>query len=378
LTDNIWQQTNQAFNITADTILEFDFQSTVEGEIQGIGFDDDEVTSPDRTFKLYGTQDWGITDFDTYTGGAPTHYRISVGRYFTGSAMKLVFANDNDAGSGNDSRFSNVRVYSCPGCLDFDLVSTSSYADQGIVGSFSVEDIGATLVLTDNIWRKADLPFNITADTILEFDFQSTGIAEGEIHGIGFDDDDATSPDKTFKLYGTQDWGITDFETYTGIGLTHYRIPVGQYYTGSNMRPIFVNDNDAGSGNNSHFSNVRIHEVSSQSNGPASIQDQVRSYLHTNCSGCHRPLGPTPSSIDLRFDTTWPAMNVCDVVPLLGMLGVSDAKIIAPGDSARSILVNRMSRRDVHGMPPLGSAIVDAAGINLLTTWIDSLTACPQ
>ena len=107
------------------------------------------------------------------------------------------------------------------------------------------------------------------------------------------------------------------------------------------------------------------------------FRDDVRPIFVEHCSGCHRPFGPTQSNMDLRFGTSWPEMNVCDVVPMLGTLGITDAKIIAPGDSARSILVDRMSRRDAYGMPPLGSNLVDAAAVDLILTWIDGLTACP-
>ncbi|MDH4049825.1 MAG: PQQ-dependent sugar dehydrogenase [Gammaproteobacteria bacterium] len=109
----------------------------------------------------------------------------------------------------------------------------------------------------------------------------------------------------------------------------------------------------------------------------APLADRVRSYLHTNCSGCHRPLGPTRSDMDLRYDTPWSATNTCDVVPESGDLGITDPRIIAPGDSTRSVMVNRIGRRDSNGMPPLGSSVVDTDGLDLLTTWIDSLTVCP-
>jgi hypothetical protein len=33
-----------------------------------------------------------------------------------------------------------------------------------------------------------------------------------------------------------------------------------------------------------------------------------------------------------------------------------------------------MSRRDASGMPPVASNLVDAAGVQLIGAWIDSLT----
>ena len=106
------------------------------------------------------------------------------------------------------------------------------------------------------------------------------------------------------------------------------------------------------------------------------LGERARSYLHTNCSQCHRPTGPTPVDMDLRYSTALANTNACDVVPGIGDLGIANARLIAPGAAARSVLIARMSRRDAHGMPPLGSAQVDAEGAALLTSWVNSLTNC--
>jgi uncharacterized repeat protein (TIGR03806 family) len=111
-------------------------------------------------------------------------------------------------------------------------------------------------------------------------------------------------------------------------------------------------------------------------NPGASLEDRARAYLHTNCAQCHQPDGPTPSSMDLRYSTPLPNTNACNATPLLGRVGVPNGLLIAPGEPARSIVIDRASRRDVHGMPPLGSNIVDTVGITLLTDWINGLANC--
>jgi len=108
----------------------------------------------------------------------------------------------------------------------------------------------------------------------------------------------------------------------------------------------------------------------------ASLNARARAYLQSNCSQCHQPSGPTPSSMDLRATTTFGATNTCNVAPISGDLGLSNAKLIAPGNAASSVLIARISRRDAHGMPPLGSTVVDAAGVALLTSWVNSLSGC--
>jgi mono/diheme cytochrome c family protein len=111
-------------------------------------------------------------------------------------------------------------------------------------------------------------------------------------------------------------------------------------------------------------------------NSGRSLTDRARAYLQTNCAQCHRPGGPTPSGIDLRATTALGAMNVCDAPPQAGDLGIANARLIAPGDASRSVLHARLSRRDVNGMPPVGSTVVDTSGAALMTSWINSLISC--
>ena len=108
----------------------------------------------------------------------------------------------------------------------------------------------------------------------------------------------------------------------------------------------------------------------------APLDDRARAYLHTNCSQCHRPGGPTPSSMDLRVDTALADTNACDVPPHHGFIGIPGGFLIDPGDASRSIVIARMDRRDIHGMPPIGSALVDVDGVALSSSWIDSLSGC--
>jgi uncharacterized repeat protein (TIGR03806 family) len=109
----------------------------------------------------------------------------------------------------------------------------------------------------------------------------------------------------------------------------------------------------------------------------ASVASRARAYLHTNCSQCHRPGGPTPSAMDLRYTTSLAATNTCNASPQSGDLGLgANARLIAPGSATNSLIVNRMNRRDQNAMPPLASNRVDTAGVALLTQWIDSLTGC--
>jgi uncharacterized repeat protein (TIGR03806 family) len=110
--------------------------------------------------------------------------------------------------------------------------------------------------------------------------------------------------------------------------------------------------------------------------GSAAPGSRARAYLHTNCSNCHRPSGPAPSDLDFRYTTALASTNACDITPTLGNLGIADARIIAPGSAARSVAVARVNRVGTDAMPPLGRHMIDTAGVQLLTAWIDGLANC--
>ncbi len=108
----------------------------------------------------------------------------------------------------------------------------------------------------------------------------------------------------------------------------------------------------------------------------ATVAQRARSYLHSNCAGCHSPNGPTPTNLDLRFTTALSATNACNSLPLVGDLGIANARLIVPGEPARSIVLERMKRRDSSQMPPLATHLVDAAAAQVVNDWIAGLMNC--
>ncbi len=145
--------------------------------------------------------------------------------------------------------------------IDFDNFTVSSYGSQDVnTSSWAKHDGGTTLELSGNTWKMIALNYNVTASTVIEFDYRSTA-NEPEIGGVCFDNDTALSSNQTWKVYGTQAWGIATFDNYTGTTWTHYRIPVGQTLTaGSYTNLVFLNDHDGGSGSNSWFRNIVVYE----------------------------------------------------------------------------------------------------------------------
>ncbi|MEE2785860.1 MAG: PQQ-dependent sugar dehydrogenase [Myxococcota bacterium] len=107
------------------------------------------------------------------------------------------------------------------------------------------------------------------------------------------------------------------------------------------------------------------------------VEARARAMLDTNCAMCHQPDGPADAEIDLRFQTPIAQMNACGEVPKRGDLERPDDLLIFPGASEKSILVHRMILKGKKQMPPLGTRMVDTAGIDILKRWIDALSSCP-
>lgn len=111
---------------------------------------------------------------------------------------------------------------------------------------------------------------------------------------------------------------------------------------------------------------------------PAIAESRARSYLHANCSMCHREGSATGTvvDLDLRIDTPLAKTGLCRE-PQAGTFDLANARIVAPGDPARSVLVSRMRTLDERRMPKLASRVVDEAGVAAVEAWIRSLVTCP-
>lgn len=144
--------------------------------------------------------------------------------------------------------------------LDFNDYQITSFSNQDSAGNFSIVSSGAGISMQNNTWKYISLNYTVTSNTVIEFDFSST--SQGEIHGVGFENDNSLTSSRYFRVYGTQNYGVGNFDNYSGSGTKKYTIPVGNFYTGAMNRLVFINDNDAGSGNTSIFSNVKIYEGS--------------------------------------------------------------------------------------------------------------------
>ncbi len=104
-----------------------------------------------------------------------------------------------------------------------------------------------------------------------------------------------------------------------------------------------------------------------------SLETRARSYLHANCSACHRHNGGGSAPLWLNLDAVLKDSSLIGANPVQGELGLPDARVIAPGDPARSVLLYRIATEGRGHMPYLGSRLLDERGLLLVRDWIAGL-----
>jgi uncharacterized repeat protein (TIGR03806 family) len=115
--------------------------------------------------------------------------------------------------------------------------------------------------------------------------------------------------------------------------------------------------------------------------GASTLDARARSYLHANCSYCHRPDGQAVNWLDFRFDTTLKNTGACGVDPMKGNVGVMGAQILKPGKPMESAIWLRMHAPytgDKTRMPQLATYVIDDKGTQLISDWITQITTCPN
>lgn len=103
------------------------------------------------------------------------------------------------------------------------------------------------------------------------------------------------------------------------------------------------------------------------------LELRVRSYLHVNCSTCHRPAGGGSVPSYMNIETPLAEARLISAKPVQGDLGLSGARVIAPGAPSSSVLLYRMATIGRGHMPYLGARTRDAKGVLLVRDWIASL-----
>lgn len=107
----------------------------------------------------------------------------------------------------------------------------------------------------------------------------------------------------------------------------------------------------------------------------APIDQRARSWLHSNCAGCHRFGAGGTAAIHLNYDKPLQELRTLDEKPIRGDFGIVGARIVASGDPWRSTLLYRIATEGAGRMPHIGSRLVDQGGVRLILEWIASLPA---
>ncbi|CCN46575.1 hypothetical protein MADA3029_420040 [Vibrio nigripulchritudo MADA3029] len=271
LTGNSWKAIDIDYRVTPNTTVSFEFKSDTQGEEHAIGFDNNLSVSNHLRARLYGTQkDANIEGrFDTYhTSGAFARYIAPLGKAIANqpfNANYLLLNADDDANAQGDSTFRNITLFEDYSDIYFSRNQVDVYdPNQGNGGTFTVSPDGSTLSISDNGWRVVELPYDITPNTVITFEFKSA--QQGEFHGIAMDRDLVLNNGETrFSLYGTQADPSSNesYKNYDGSGeFQHFTIPVGQHASAENTKYlVLIADHDNGEKNGeSVFRNVRVFD----------------------------------------------------------------------------------------------------------------------
>jgi glucose/arabinose dehydrogenase len=103
-------------------------------------------------------------------------------------------------------------------------------------------------------------------------------------------------------------------------------------------------------------------------------EKRARAFLHSNCAYCHIEAGGGNAKMDLSIYATLDQMKIVNVAPTHHTFGKPNAKLIAPGDPDRSVLLHRVGMRGPGQMPQLSTSVVDAAAVEMLGKWVKSLS----
>lgn len=104
------------------------------------------------------------------------------------------------------------------------------------------------------------------------------------------------------------------------------------------------------------------------------VEVRARSYLQVNCAHCHRMHAGGAVLSHMHFDLPLEKTNMIGARPSQGTFGIHDARVIAPGDPLRSVLLFRMAKLGGGRMPHIGSAEVDRAAVGLMFDWIQQMS----
>jgi uncharacterized repeat protein (TIGR03806 family) len=103
------------------------------------------------------------------------------------------------------------------------------------------------------------------------------------------------------------------------------------------------------------------------------LDARARSYLHANCSHCHRKWGGGNAEFQLLFSLPMHETGVINVKPAHGDFELKDPRLLAAGAPDRSLVLFRMNKLGLGRMPHVASNVVDVDGVTLVREWIEKM-----
>ncbi|MBT5170598.1 MAG: hypothetical protein HOI15_11050 [Opitutales bacterium] len=103
------------------------------------------------------------------------------------------------------------------------------------------------------------------------------------------------------------------------------------------------------------------------------IESRARSWIHSNCSHCHKVSGGSGLTAQMNVAVPSSQLELIGHLPNRGYFGLEGAPQIDPGNPYRSILYYRVATEGGGHMPMIGPKTLDDEGVRLVHDWILSL-----
>jgi|GEM_PF-649456 len=165
-------------------------------------------------------------------------------------------------GDDNTDNNNNGIPDACEPCpiYNFNTNTVLSYDVEQDLGTYEVQDLGATLYIAGNAWKAIAINYTITPQTVIAFDFKST--VEGEIHEVAFDNNLSLDREEYLVIYGNQRvTGTLNGDTYNGSGnWQSFAINIGNQFTGFYEYLVLTADDDDNAAGESYFRNIKLFE----------------------------------------------------------------------------------------------------------------------
>jgi uncharacterized repeat protein (TIGR03806 family) len=100
------------------------------------------------------------------------------------------------------------------------------------------------------------------------------------------------------------------------------------------------------------------------------LDARARTYLHANCSHCHRKWGGGNAEFQLLYSLPLKDTGILNVKANHGNFDLKDARLLVPGEPDQSLIHHRMTRIGLGRMPHVGSNVVDKEAEAMIREWI--------